>query len=192
MNTPYNLRSNLIHKVLKVRLIISDIPDEGLEKKLDLPVTLNNSLTPDTAHVALRIFRVKKLVLIEGNINIDVTLKCSRCCSDFVLPLKNLTFSDEFNPVQEMSEDDEHELTHEELDLSYYDNDEIDVHELIKEQVLLSVPMKPVCSENCKGICVTCGKDLNAGLCECKEDGHDPRLAPLQKLKEAMKNKKPS
>jgi uncharacterized protein len=91
-----------------------------------------------------------------------------------------------------MSDEDEQELAQEELDLSYYDNDEIDIQALIKEQVLLSVPMKPVCSENCKGICVTCGKDLNAGLCECKEDGHDPRLAPLQKLKEAMKNKKPS
>lgn len=175
-----------------MRLIISDIPDEGLDQELDLPVTLNNSLTPDIAHAVLRIFRVKKMVLIEGAINIDVSLKCSRCCSDFVLPLQNITFSDEFNPVQEMSDEDEQELTQEELDLSYYDNDEIDIQALIKEQVLLSVPMKPVCSENCKGICVTCGKDLNAGLCECKEDGHDPRLAPLQKLKEAMKNKKPS
>jgi uncharacterized protein len=175
-----------------VRLIISEIPEEGLDQELDLPVKLNNSLTADIAHVVLKIFRLKKMVLIEGTINIDISLKCSRCCGDFVLPLQNITFSDELNPAQEMSQEDEQELTNEEMDLSYYANDEIDLQELIKEQVMLSVPMKPVCSENCKGMCAACGKDLNAGLCECKEDVHDPRLAPLQQLKEAMKNKKPS
>ncbi len=175
-----------------MRLIIPDIPEEGLDHELDLPVMLNNSMTPDIAHAVLKILRFKKKVFIEGSININVTLNCSRCCGDFVQPMDNITFREEYNPVQEMSHDSDQELKPDDLDLSYYYNDELDLQELIKEQVMLSVPMKPVCSENCKGMCVRCGKELNSGPCECEEDKLDPRLAPLQQLKEAMENKKTS
>jgi len=54
---------------------------------------------------------------------------------------------------------------------------------------MLSVPMKPLCREECKGICSSCGTDLNAGPCECKKQEVDPRLAPLQKLKETMEKR---
>lgn len=177
---------------MNVRLNIPEIPEEGLDQELDLPVELNNGLTSDLAHVVLRIIRVKKMVLIEGTINIDASLTCSRCCGDFVQSLKNITFKEEYNPAEEIIQEDEQELTDQDMELNYYNNDEIDLKELIKEQVLISVPMKPLCSENCKGICAGCGKELNAGPCECNEDILDPRLAPLQQLKEAMKNRKPS
>lgn len=174
-----------------MRLIVSDIPEEGLEKELELPVLLNDSMKPDVAHALLKIFRIKKKVLIDGTIDMSVSLMCSRCLNDFTLPV-HVVFNEEYNPFEEAGEDEEQELTGKELDLSFYSNDEIDLSELIKEQVILSVPMKPLCSEDCSGICSICGKDLNKGKCQCKTEAVDPRLAPLQKLKESMKNRETS
>jgi len=174
-----------------MRLIVSDIPEEGLEKELELPIMLDDSIKPDIANVSLKIFKFSKKVLIEGTIHISVTLLCSRCLSDFTYPV-NVAFNEEYNPVEETAEDDENELSGKVLDLSFYYNDEIDLQELIKEQVILSVPMKPICIEKCRGICSTCGKDLNKETCQCKTEEVDPRLAPLLKLKETMKNRKTS
>lgn len=174
-----------------MRLIVSDIPEEGLETELELPIQLNDSTNPDIARASLKIFKYKKKVIIDGTVQITVSLLCSRCLSEFPYPVK-ISFNEEYNPAEEAAEDEEKELSVKELDLSYYSNDEIDLKELIKEQILLSVPMKPLCAEECRGICSTCGKDLNKGACQCKSEEVDPRLAPLQKLRETMKNRETS
>ena len=51
------------------------------------------------------------------------------------------------------------------------------------EQFVLSLPMKPLCRHECKGLCAVCGTNLNRGACDCKRDWEDPRLAPLKALK---------
>lgn len=172
-----------------MRLNVSDIPDEGLQQEVNLPITVNDQAGPAIAYTFIKVFRIGKKVLVEGSVKISVSLRCGRCLRDFSLPL-DLTFREEYNPAEEVIQEEEKELKETELDLSYYRNDEIDISELINEQVLLSVPMKPLCSSGCSGICPKCGKDLNEGACECKAEETDPRLAPLQKLKELMKDRK--
>ncbi len=172
-----------------MRLNVTDIPEDGIRQKFDLLISDDKSREPDVADVNIRILKIGKKVLIEGSVKISVVLNCSRCLNDFTYPL-DISFREEYNPAKERADDDETELTEMEPDLSFYRNDEIDVAELIKEQVLLSVPMKPLCSSGCIGICPECGKDLNMGPCECKKDTVDPRLAPLEKLKEKLKSRK--
>jgi uncharacterized protein len=172
-----------------MRLIVSDIPEEGLRQETDLPIAISDSRGPDVAYVSLKILRLGKKVLVEGLVKISVSLKCSRCLKDFSYPL-DVNFKDEYNPVEELSTEREQELTPKELDLSYYSNDEIDITEMIKEQVLLAVPMKPLCEATCRGICPKCGSDLNESPCNCKVEEIDPRLAPLQKFKKLMKDRK--
>jgi uncharacterized protein len=77
----------------------------------------------------------------------------------------------------------------EKLDVVYFhpETDKIDLTEDIRDYALLAVPMKRLCSENCKGLCTNCGADLNNGPCDCREEKMDPRWEPLQKLK--LKNK---
>ncbi len=174
-----------------MRLVVSDIPKEGLEQKLELSVKLNDNVEPDVAHASLSISRIKKRVLVEGSIKVDTTVLCGRCLNEYSSAL-DLTFREEYNPVEEISKEDAHELTDAEMGLGFYQGDEIDLAELVEEQILLMVPMKPLCKEDCAGICSMCGQDFNEKRCECKIDEVDPRLAPLQQLKETMKNRKTS
>jgi uncharacterized protein len=171
-----------------MRLNISDIPDDGLQEELELPVVIKDGAKPDTAHVLIKILRFGKKILVEGSLRISVSMDCSRCVKAFSYPV-DTAFKDEYNPVEEYQKEDQQELTGRELDLSFYRGDEIDISDLIKEQVLLSIPMKPLCSPDCQGICAKCGKDRNEGPCECRAKETDPRLAPLGKFKESMKNR---
>ena len=69
-----------------------------------------------------------------------------------------------------------------ELDMDFYSGDEMDLMTLVKEQIVLHIPMKPLCNDRCKGICLTCGKDLNTGDCTCPEKEKDGRFDILKKL----------
>jgi len=171
-----------------MRLKISDIPDNGLTEELELPVEVRDGAGSDTAQVFIRVLRFGKKVLVEGTVRIAASLNCSRCLKAVSYPVET-NFKEEYNPAVEPDREEEQELTDRELDLSYYSNDELDITELIREQVMLSIPMKPLCVEDCQGICFRCGKDLNEGACGCKTEEADPRLAPLSKFKELMKDR---
>jgi uncharacterized protein len=78
---------------------------------------------------------------------------------------------------------EEKELRAEELDFVYYSDDLIDIDPLLAEQLLLQIPMKILCREDCKGLCPHCGVNMNADDCQCREKRVDVRLAVLNKLK---------
>ena len=86
-------------------------------------------------------------------------------------------------PASELSSDDERELAEEDVDISYYRDDQIDLTELLREQFYLAVPMKPLCREDCRGLCPSCGTNRNTGTCQCQPaETVDERLAPLRKI----------
>ena len=172
-----------------MRLNVSDIPEDGIQQEIDLLISINDSQEPDFAEVFIKILKIGKKVLVEGSVKISVSLNCSRCLEDFPYPMDK-SFREEYNPAEERETEGEKELSGSELDLSYYSNNEIDISELVKEQVLLSVPMKALCGPECRGICPECGKNYNKGPCECSTEEVDPRLAPLKKFRESMKNRK--
>jgi uncharacterized protein len=68
------------------------------------------------------------------------------------------------------------------METGFYRGDELDLTEVTKEQVLLGLPMKPLCSESCKGLCPACGADLNLGPCGCGGKAVDQRFQALEKL----------
>ena len=87
----------------------------------------------------------------------------------------------------------EAELTSDDLNVIAYRGNEIDLWPDLREAMVLALPMKPLCSEDCRGICPTCGKDLNNGECRCGKRSMDPRWEGLLKLegkKPAGKKKK--
>jgi uncharacterized protein len=169
-----------------MRLIVSDIPEEGLARELALPIALKDDVPPDTARISLKVRRHGNRVFINGRAVIAARFVCSRCLGGYSSPI-DVSFSEEYVPAVSSEGETDHELTGTELALNYYSGDEIDVIGLVREQVLLSAPMKPLCREDCRGICPHCGKDLNRGDCGCRDDRIDPRLAPLKKLKETLK-----
>jgi uncharacterized protein len=75
------------------------------------------------------------------------------------------------------------ELTEAEMSVAVFDGEGLDVDEIVKEQILLAVPTRMLCREDCKGICPECGIDRNTGECSCGADNIDPRWAALKNLK---------
>lgn len=169
-----------------MRLTVLSIPESGIEEELKFPITLNEVMLKEDVHVFLRASRFRDKVLVNGRIISDASMVCSRCLKKFSFPLK-ISFNIEYIPYSHLiAEDDEHELSKKELDVSFYRDDEIDIGDLVREQVLLAVPIKPLCESNCRGICFKCGTNLNETSCECSTRGIDPRLEPLKKFKESL------
>jgi uncharacterized protein len=93
-------------------------------------------------------------------------------------------FDLEYQPDPEVeSEDEEISLTYDELSVGFYRGGQLDLAGVALEQVFLEVPMKPVCKDECKGLCDQCGADLNESPCTCEKTRLDPRLAALASLK---------
>jgi len=111
----------------------------------------------------------------------ELELTCSRCLEPFQLPVDG-AFDLRFLPASELAQGDEQEVQEEDLDTSYYRDDQIDLNELLREQFYLALPMKPLCRDECKGLCPQCGTNWNTGACTCTTEWEDPRLAALKGL----------
>ncbi|MGB9715157.1 MAG: YceD family protein [Thermodesulfovibrionales bacterium] len=162
-----------------MKIIISEIPDEGLI--ITFVETIDYDVSSLPAKAQMKINRTDREVLISGEIEADVELKCSRCLKDFRIMLA-IPVDVVYNPIDELKSEEKYELKQDELDMGFYSGDEIDLSELIKEQIILNIPMKPLCDELCKGICLHCGADLNSDKCSCSKKEIDPRLEILKKF----------
>jgi len=170
---------------LRVKIVVSDIPDEGMEQEMDLLLSIENDKPTENVHVFLRVNKYGKRVMLNGRAEMSTSLTCSRCLKRFSYPL-NVYFQEEYVPQPDVISE-EHELTDEEISVNYYMDDEIDVDKLIHDELVVSIPIKPLCSVDCAGICPRCGKDLNKEICQCETEGIDPRLLPLKKIKESLR-----
>ena len=74
----------------------------------------------------------------------------------------------------------EHEIEEDDLSTAFYRDETIDLGELVREQFYLVLPMKPLCTEGCRGLCPQCGTNLNRGACDCRGVWQDPRLEGLK------------
>ena len=147
-----------------------EVADEGDAYRIVAPVDL-----------AFEIHKDKDKFRLVGTVATELELPCSRCLDPFRLPVV-APFDLRYLPFSAASADAEREVADEDLETSYYRNDEIDLNDLLREQFYLAVPMKPLCREECRGLCPQCGTNLNAGACGCAPVWEDPRLAALKEL----------
>ena len=119
---------------------------------------------------------------VAGHLKGEIELSCSRCLEPFTMPVA-ADFDLRYVPRLENAGEGEKEVEEDDLATAFYADDEIDLGQLIMEQFQLALPMKPLCSEECKGLCVQCGTNLNTGSCGCTQEWIDPRLEVLKKLK---------
>jgi uncharacterized protein len=162
------------------------VQNDFSEKQLQI----RNSLASleDRAHSQLRVGLSGERVSIDGTLKADLTVTCCRCAKGFPQSVDK-TFSVEYWPDPDVNrEGDELELSYDDLSIGFYRDDQIDLSALVTEQILLEIPMKPLCREVCLGLCDQCGKDLNEGRCECDKSSVDPRLEVLAQLKNKMIN----
>jgi uncharacterized protein len=130
----------------------------------------------------MEVHKDKDRFRLSGTTSTELELPCSRCLEPFRLPVE-APFDQRFLPASALDAEGEREVQDEDVDISYYRDDQIDLNELLREQFYLALPMKPLCRDDCRGLCAQCGTNLNAGTCACVTDWEDPRLAPLKGLK---------
>ncbi|MBS4536091.1 DUF177 domain-containing protein [Clostridium sp. D2Q-14] len=142
---------------------INEIETEENNIKLTKPIKINGG-----------IYNTDDGIYLEAKVYFEFETNCSRC-------LKELIVEEEANLQYriQIEEDEEIPFDEEIIKASEYT---IDLTKPIISSILLSIPMKTICDENCKGICPQCGNDLNEGQCNCEDDNIDPRLAKLKEL----------
>jgi uncharacterized protein len=165
---------------------ISQIPPEGIdlalpEASLDLGETSEVWTGPASVTASLRLDRSGRGVVVSGSFRTRIQLVCSRCLEPFGFAAEE-PFRLYFEAAQPGLPDEERELTDEELDVAYVEEGRINTDDLLRENVLLGLPVQPLCREECRGLCPHCGTNLNQGSCRCQEARPDPRLEALRKL----------
>lgn len=118
---------------------------------------------------------------VDGKVAAQLQLECDRCLKLIEFPVAS-RFELEYVTREEYEAQEALELTEEDLDLSIFDGEVIDLDALVREELLLAVPTHLLCRENCKGVCSICGVDRNSIDCRCEIQEGDPRWRGLKEL----------
>jgi DUF177 domain-containing protein len=144
---------------------------------------LDEETTLDQIVGSVRFTRTASGVLVDVSARGAVEMLCMRCLNPATTQIK-LHFRDEFHSKIEVNTGMPLPEPDEEDPFFINENHLVDLGEAIREYALLELPMQPLCKPDCKGICPTCGADLNTGLCNCRSDDSDERFAALKALLE--------
>src|SRR5258706_56498 len=165
-----------------------EIGPEGLEvdryfnELPPLPLDGSEVVRLGAVHLTGRIQREASDLEFAGDIETEAALNCSRCLESYGLPL-TLHFSLLYTTSPDAAGRKERRVNEESVTLTRYDGVRLDLKALLAEQIYLGLPLKPLCSDDCRGLCSRCGTNLNLGRCECQEKRiDDPRLQALQTL----------
>jgi len=168
---------------------IERIPEEGLKISKDFEFTCDDLVEENTVflepvHVESTVHRVGEEILIKGRIATRLNFVCCRCLSPFEFPVDS-----EFDLIflPEELEDPKEQLENEDLGKLFYHKRSIDLENVILEQLNLTFPMRPLCSDDCQGICPICGNLIDEGSCSCAKGKSDHRL---DKLKTFLRDKR--
>ena len=162
-------------------LIVKEFTEGELNVDNDISVLLR------PVHSEFQVSLLGEQIHVKGVLATDVEFTCSRCLKSLRNSIEK-KFALDYRPDPMVEERAEFSLTNTDLDIGFYRDQRLDLSALISEQVVLEIPMKPVCHEECKGLCDQCGADLNEGDCDCKPRSVDPRLAVLERLRKRISN----
>lgn len=144
---------------------IDEIKTEGNDIKFNKPVEIHGG-----------VYNTDDDIFLQAKVSFEYITNCDRCLKSTIK--EEVAMLD----YKIKTETDDEELSEDELILEK--GKVLDLKEPIISSIILSLPMKTICTDNCKGICPNCGADLNKGNCDCKDNNIDPRLAKLKKLME--------
>jgi uncharacterized protein len=123
-------------------------------------------------------------IRIAGDLETKIEMVCARCL-DPVIEEVHKDFDLLYQPLRKgMKPEEEQRLKDDDTEIGFFQGEGLFLADVLKEQVLLSLPMKVICQSDCRGLCATCGANLNHEECRCETHATDPRLAPLARLKQ--------
>lgn len=159
----------------QIGFLLAEGKGHSSDTTLDIPrLRVAEDLTLDYLRGVLRFSRTSRGILVQGTLETQVPAQCARCLDD--VPIR-LTI-----PLEEMfvypAEPD--------AEFNVPETGILDLAPLLREEIILQIPIGTLCRPDCAGLCPTCGKNLNLGPCNCAHDDVDPRLAALRALKERL------
>lgn len=120
--------------------------------------------------------------LVEASMSGRLRLRCDRCLEPYEKVLETQLRIDLIPPVR-VPDETEVELSAEDMAVDFVHGDELDLSEVVREQVFLSLPIKAICKDGCKGLCPRCGANLNEEACGCDRKTGHPAFSRLNELK---------
>jgi uncharacterized protein len=175
-----------------LQINIARLKDEGLDLEMSLGeewFARWQGEDPDLefsgpGHLTVRVHleRHGHDILVRGHLEGTLNLYCSRCLISFSYPAE-ADFDLLLAPAPDRVSEAEEELTKADLDRDFYNGETVNLESIIREQVLLTLPLKPLCAETCKGLCPRCGADLNQETCQCPAEESTSPLAILKNIK---------
>lgn len=122
-----------------------------------------------------------KEIRVRGHISGVLEASCDRCLDKIEIPVE-LDFDLPYRPMEEITQEEEVEVGEDELKVGFFSGDGVNLADVVREQVLLSVPMKVVCRSDCRGLCPVCGVNRNARECGCSAQHEDSPFDFLKKI----------
>jgi uncharacterized protein len=147
----------------------------------ELPLDEPDIRLVEPAAVSGRIQRAGREVELRGRLQTKLEVVCGRCLKPVELPLAT-EFKERFVRAVSWAAEEQHELQAEDLDLAVFDGEGIEIDDLVREELLLAVPVNVLCREDCRGLCSVCGIDKNLGDCQCQTNEVDSRWEKLKEL----------
>jgi uncharacterized protein len=126
-------------------------------------------------------------IRLRGQFAGKVRVPCARCVEPVQIPLA-AEFDLIFRPVGADSDAPERSITAPETEIGYYQKDSLALEDVLREQVLLALPVRTLCKPDCKGLCPRCGANRNLQPCTCEEGPSDPRWEALSGLRSQIKS----
>ncbi|MBZ5657326.1 MAG: DUF177 domain-containing protein [Acidobacteriia bacterium] len=129
--------------------------------------------------------KVVQDIRLKGKLDTSLEVACARCL-DPVLYEVDRSFDLLYRPLGTDAGHEELSITDAEAEIGYYQGEGLMLEDALREQVLLALPLKVVCREDCKGLCPLCGKNLNESQCSCAAHMEDPRWAALKEIRSKL------
>jgi uncharacterized protein len=124
-------------------------------------------------------------IRLKGDLATRLEVSCARCLEPVAHDVAR-TFDLLYRPQGTDAGPEERSVTGTETEIGYYQGDGVQLEDVLREQVLLALPLKSLCREQCKGLCPQCGKNLNVESCSCAQNHEDPRWTALKDIKKKL------
>ena len=157
----------------------------GLENR-DIRIDKLTGTLESPGHFDLTVSLKGDRVRVLGRVRAVLSLVCVRCLDAFRFPVDKDVDVEYVPDPADVTDGEEIELRYEDLGVGFYRDDRIDLVALVTEQLLDGVPMKPVCGEDCRGLCPQCGCNRNRDQCDCRFPDTDPRLEVLKEIRKRI------
>lgn len=150
--------------------------------EIDFLDAVLRQISPLKVEAKAELKQVLEEIRLKGHFSVDLEMDCNRCLTPYRWPI-SVDFDLVYLPESADTQPEEAGLNDEEAELAFYQGSGLELEEVLREQVLLALPMQRVCREDCQGLCPTCGENWNDRECDCLPVIADPRWTALQDLK---------